>query len=354
MGSVLTFVQAWGLPLLGIFIAVGIFLYQNRQKIGAETERRLRANQEMTELLERRLVLENYYPSAKELTKIRDGLATKHNVDPDDLISDEALENSIFFNVLANDYIEPSKRLEILDKIRTPKNSTREQSRTFFLKSSDTDSDSADGAASSSQVLSYVGNAAASIGASIAIVVGVGEAFLPNFETTLGGVVSRTVENLVIPITVGSVLITAAVAYFTYQRTRETRLALDRVSQRSELSSIQLLEVTIRQQLHEAIADQKLKSIEEFSAPIQCDFMVELNDHSKIAVEIKSLRRPTINSIKRWDATMARALQQTDARRGVIVLPDDAVIPPLDSILMHSNIEIMTLSAFLRLIGKGA
>jgi len=102
---------------LGIFVSIILFLFTYKQTIGAKKERAKNANHSIQRAVMRRMVLEEYAPKYKDLTKIISGKAREFQVSINDLLSEEQILNNLFTEVFDSDLIPPSQRVEIEDKL---------------------------------------------------------------------------------------------------------------------------------------------------------------------------------------------------------------------------------------------
>lgn len=98
---------------LGILVSIILFLFTYRQTIGAKRERAKNANQAIHRSVMRRMVLEEYAPKYKDLTKIIEGKAREFQVSINDLLSEEQILNALFTEVFDSDLISPAQRVEI-------------------------------------------------------------------------------------------------------------------------------------------------------------------------------------------------------------------------------------------------
>ncbi|ENM3807720.1 restriction endonuclease [Vibrio cholerae] len=105
---------------IGIAVSVLLFWLSYRQTIGAKKERTRNANKSLHRAVMRRMVLEDYTPQYKDVSRIIEGKAREFNTSPNDMLSEEQILNSIFTEVFDSDLISPPQRVEIesrLDKL---------------------------------------------------------------------------------------------------------------------------------------------------------------------------------------------------------------------------------------------
>lgn len=98
---------------IGIAVSVLLFWLSYRQTIGAKKERTKNANKSLHRAIMRRMVLEDYCPKYKDITRIIEGKAREFNTSSNDMLSEEQVLNSIFTEVFDSDLISPNQRVEI-------------------------------------------------------------------------------------------------------------------------------------------------------------------------------------------------------------------------------------------------
>ncbi|WP_162617899.1 restriction endonuclease [Salinicola halophilus] len=102
---------------LGIIVSLVLFVIGYRQTIGAKKERSKNANSSIMRTIMRRMVLEDYSPIYKDITRLVEGKAREFQVSPNDLLSEEQILNSLYTEVFDSDLISPSQRIEIESRI---------------------------------------------------------------------------------------------------------------------------------------------------------------------------------------------------------------------------------------------
>lgn len=98
---------------IGIAVSLVLFWLSYRQTIGAKKERTQNANKAMHRAIMRRMVLEEYSPKYKDLSRVREGKAREFNTSHNDMLSEEQVLNTIYTEVFDSDLISPSQRTEI-------------------------------------------------------------------------------------------------------------------------------------------------------------------------------------------------------------------------------------------------
>jgi hypothetical protein len=98
-----------------------------RQTIGAKKERVRSANDEVEKILVRRIVLEDYTPSVREIGRLIDGKARDFRVRPSDLLSEGQLLNNIFTRIIETDFIPREQREQVLQRLSAIVSEAEEQ-----------------------------------------------------------------------------------------------------------------------------------------------------------------------------------------------------------------------------------
>lgn len=104
---------------LGILVSLVLFIIGYRQTIGAKKERAKNANSSIIRTMMRRMVLEDYSPVYKDISRIIEGKAREFQVSSNDLLSEEQILNSLYTEVFDSDLISPSQRVEIEKRLNT-------------------------------------------------------------------------------------------------------------------------------------------------------------------------------------------------------------------------------------------
>lgn len=104
---------------LGILVSLVLFIIGYRQTIGAKKERAKNANSSIIRTMMRRMVLEDYSPVHKDISRIIEGKAREFQVSSNDLLSEEQILNSLYTEVFDSDLISPSQRIEIEKRLDT-------------------------------------------------------------------------------------------------------------------------------------------------------------------------------------------------------------------------------------------
>jgi hypothetical protein len=107
------------LSVLGVVLTIAFFGIGYRQTIGARRERARAANKSVTDVLFRRLTLEDEFTlSAPGIDKLLRGWALEARVRDSDMLNTEDLEATLVARVLENDYITAEQRRSIMQRIR--------------------------------------------------------------------------------------------------------------------------------------------------------------------------------------------------------------------------------------------
>lgn len=102
---------------LGIMVSLVLFVIGYRQTIGAKKERSKNANNSIMRTIMRRMVLEDYSPTYKDIGRLVEGKAREFQVSSNDIFSEEQILNSLYTEVFDSDLISPSQRIEIENRI---------------------------------------------------------------------------------------------------------------------------------------------------------------------------------------------------------------------------------------------
>jgi len=98
---------------IGIAVSILLFWLSYRQTIGAKKERTKNANKSLHRAVMRRMVLEDYSPKYKDISRIIEGKAREFTTSVNDMLSEEQVLNSIYTEVFDSDLISPAQRIEI-------------------------------------------------------------------------------------------------------------------------------------------------------------------------------------------------------------------------------------------------
>lgn len=105
------------LGALGIVVSVALFLIGYRQTIGARKERVGSANADLQRILLRRVILEGFAPTREDIERLRDGKSRESRVAISDILLPVQLMNSVYTQVVENDFISPELRKGIMAAI---------------------------------------------------------------------------------------------------------------------------------------------------------------------------------------------------------------------------------------------
>ena len=101
--------------ILGIAVSVLVFILTYRQTIGARRERIRAANSDIEKILLKRVVLDSYKPSVKEISRLIDAKAREYNLRSTELYAEAQVLDTIFTRVIETDFISSDKRNEIIE-----------------------------------------------------------------------------------------------------------------------------------------------------------------------------------------------------------------------------------------------
>lgn len=104
----------WG---LGVLISFILFWVSYRKTIGAKNERIENANKEIEKILVRLIATEDYKPTIEAISKVIDGKARDHKVDPEELHSEMQFLNSVYARIMESELITKERREEAIARI---------------------------------------------------------------------------------------------------------------------------------------------------------------------------------------------------------------------------------------------
>lgn len=88
---------------LGILVSLILFVIGYRQTIGAKKEQAKNANNSIVRIMMRRMVLEDYAPIYKDISRIIEGKTREFQVSSNDLFSEEQILISLYTVVFDSD-----------------------------------------------------------------------------------------------------------------------------------------------------------------------------------------------------------------------------------------------------------
>ena len=109
--------ESYVLGVIGIVISGLLYYLGYRQTIGAQKEKVKAANIDIEKILLKRIVLESYKPTTKDINRLIETKARESNLRIDDLYSDIQILNTLFTRIIETDFISPDKRNEIIEQI---------------------------------------------------------------------------------------------------------------------------------------------------------------------------------------------------------------------------------------------
>lgn len=307
------------LTLLSIFVSVGLFLFGYRQTIGARRERARTANTDLEKVLLKRIVLEMYQPSAKDLTRLINGKARDHRVRPRDLLSEVELLEVMFTRIIESDFIAPDQRSEILERL-SPILVKAEEAPVEEIRVAELPS---------ARRQLYSRTAITMTMAVFATFVGVLVAVLPRWSETT----SFLTPYVFITFT-GSLIIIFLISV-TY-RLRESQ---------EETSSSKAIQSVISARNFEREVGRTLKKMgakSELAGPSSgFDFMAMI-DGKKILIEVKSWpHRVPMAMFRQLVARLSQAIEATGADEAIVVTKTPVEFPA--NLIEDTRIRIMPL-----------
>ena len=104
---------------IGIVVSIALFLLGYRQTIGARKERTRAANSSLQRALMRRVVLEGYSPSLRDIRRLILGKAREFQVADRDMLTEDEFLNGLFTDIFDSDLIAPEQRSALEARVRS-------------------------------------------------------------------------------------------------------------------------------------------------------------------------------------------------------------------------------------------
>lgn len=292
---------------LGIVVSLILFFIGYRQTIGAKKERAKNANHSIHRAILRRMVLEEYSPKLKDVTKLIEGKAREFQVSINDLLAEEQILNSLFTEVFDSDLISPSQRVEIEKRIDSCFKAT-EHEETFkptFIEFQQLEMEKK----KKSESLTWMVATTSIIGASSTLAYGLIEKNAFNLEWIMSG----------IGVLVASVFMLSVIS--TYKRNKENYEAPSR-------RAVQVVSSAFEAELVKLFEKQNIKYvIEPAFGRLRPDFLVEING-KKIAVEAKAWSgNMPLHQIKRTLDYLNELTSYDGIDRAILVTRGKSTIP---------------------------
>ena len=340
---------SWLLGIISIVLTSLFFWIQLRQSIGARTERRVRANRELIDLLVTRLVLEDYFASADELHKIREGVAVRSNVDPEALASDSSVLSLLYFGVVENNYITGERRREILKRIEHGFQINPEQN---VDEPSARDVATAGSMLPMREFLEWISSNSSTIGALVSTVAaGIGfslaAAALDNWIS--GGQTGaqeffKSILNYAGPIALGTVSIVIVMGVQIFERTSQQRRSLERISRRTEESSPREFERRTLDLLAKALPLLIPAARLIIGGPAEpFDALVTVSN-KKVVLEVKYFASRFLiprSVVERSLLKLKSIAEAVGASSGIIVVPNETMLRPISN---DTNFRVVPLN----------
>lgn len=299
---------------LGITVSVIIFLFGYWKTIGARKERIRAANLAVHRAFIRRMVLEDYRPQHKDISRLLEGKAREFSVSEVDLYSEEQVLNHLFTEVFENDLISPSQRVDIEQRLynvfeemarpREQLRSSAEEPAQMFKEN----------------VVMAMGVVASMLGAVMSLAYTITKQDVPELIFSDSKLLFE-----VIVVFVGSLAVIAAI--WILKKSRET---LEEPSRRSATQEGLELEQQIAATLEKLGVRYEIEA--SVSSGLQPDFLIELNG-KKIAIDAKAWRKiPPLHFLARI-LNNAKALRESN-------VADEVLIVTISELPLSNNLVI--------------
>jgi hypothetical protein len=105
------------LGVIGILVSIALYYLGYRQTIGAKKEKIKATNFDIEKTLVKRIVLESFSPTIKDINRIIETKARETNLREDDLNTPSQFIDTIFTRIFETDFISPDQRNEIVQKL---------------------------------------------------------------------------------------------------------------------------------------------------------------------------------------------------------------------------------------------
>lgn len=286
---------------IGIAVSLVLFWLSYRQTIGAKKERTVNANKSLHRAIMRRIVLEEYVPKVKDLSRLREGKAREFNTSANDMQSEEQVLTSVYTEVFDSDLIPPSQRVLIESRLDTVLAQLDNKRRQSSFREYQSMKDASDSKKQSVIIMSALVSA---VGATASVMLG----YLQNPS-------SIDTENLQ--------WLFSGVGVFFISLTMVTYLAFLRKEKDSVVISSRSHSMLNALNFEVEVAKAIEKSGVEYTTEpkvgkFRPDFLLSLND-KKVAVEAKS-----------WSENIPLSVQANTVRKLEAMVEEDGI----DSVLL--------------------
>jgi hypothetical protein len=328
--------DAYAQTALGIVVSIALFLIGYRQTIGAREERIRVANKAVHKALLRRLVLEDYEPEAKDISRVIEGKAHDFQLTSVDLVPEPQVLIQLYAEVFDNDFIAPAKRREIEKRL--------EGAIDAFLKDSEHQEDrpsyDVDSRGPRYRMIASLALAASALGTTVTLLYRgtEGKSFAP-------GECMPSIELLTMVLVVFVASLASVVAITLLKKARET--PDEQMTKRSAI----LEGTAFEREVASILAKLGVPFwIEPESAGMRPDFMVELNGR-RIAIEVRSWRTPPPMSFLARVIRYAEALLASHGVSEVMIVTRER-LPYADKISKPERVSFVTLKELQRRLSE--
>jgi hypothetical protein len=306
---------------LGILVSLILFVIGYRQTIGAKKERSKNANISIIRTIMRRMVLEDYAPIYKDISRIIEGKAREFQASANDLHAEEQILNSLFTEVFDSDLISPAQRTEIEKRINSvfeqvEKEPVRATLAEFqqLKREKESKKESVTGMVFSASLLGALSTMMFSF-----------------YET-------QTFDtDFLMPalsVLIGSVAVLTGL--ITFRKSREIEVI-------SSKSSATFLATQFESEIAKVLIKHKFKfSIEPRIGDVRPDFLVNFNGKN-IAIEAKGWRGPVpLHILRKTINFLQKLVNKDEIDEAILVTHKKDDIPP--SILEETGISVVSIN----------
>lgn len=319
---------------IGITVSVLLFWLSYRQTIGAKKERTKNANSSVHTSIMRRMVLEDYTPKYKDISRVLEGKAREFTTTVNDMLSEEQVLNSVYTEVFNSDLIAPDQRLKIERKLDYLFESIEEKTTNPTIQEFKNIKEQQKRRNESVFLLTL-----------IVSILGAFSSVLYGFLTSPSTLINFNTEWLLsaVGVFVISILMITLSTIFRREKEESSIISQSSTKYSGVLFQIEVAK-TIEKSGYEYITEPKIGAF----IP---DFIINNNDKT-VAIEAKSWKEVIPLSVLKNTIRKLEALSEEDGIDNVILVTKNS--SPVKGILSkNSKVKIYTISDFYKYLKKG-
>ena len=310
--------------ILSVAVSVVLFILTYKRTIGARKERATSANREIETILVRRLIQENYLPTAEEIARILDTKARDSRVRLSQLLNADQFINNAFTRVLESDFISSEKRESLLQQVSDWLESSSEKTL---------EEDTLEGAISSARSRTMATTLAAIAIAAAASFVGSLLVALPEIGANLNSL--QNVVPMLVATTSASLAILTVFVFVNRMR--------ERMQEEPEPTHPVVEAMRFERQVMRVVRKAGYRP-KRGSIRAGYDFCFSRKDR-KVLVEVKNWSgRAPLPFLDRSIENLRRAMNAEDANEGIVVTRNAIRVPPQH--VQYENVKILSLRKF--------